>query len=127
MGNNAVINAGSFHVSTQYGTDMLVITAAAVNASGTSVGGGLNVVINNTGAYAQVGNDASITSGSYVEVDTIAKSNVVLGSLTVSISGSTDKGASVGAIVSVATNASEAKATVGTNATITVLGLIQKM
>lgn len=119
VGDAPVIAAGSFHLGSESISDMLVITAAAVNASGTSVGGALNVVINDTGAKSEIGNDATISASDFVEILSNAKANVVLGSVTVSISGSQNKGASVGAIVSVTTNGSAALATMGDRAHVT--------
>lgn len=132
VGNNAKITAGNLQIRSDAASDLLVITAAAVNASGTSVGGGLNVVINNTGAKSEVGTGAIITTtGSNVqtgeddklngsmEILSDAAANVILGSLSLSISGSQNAGASVGAIVSVAANASAAEALLGNGATVT--------
>ena len=119
VGNAPVIVADSFRVSSESISDMLVITAAAVNASGTSVGGALNVVINNTGAKSEIGDNGSIVTSADVEILSKVKSNVTLGSVTVSISGSQNQGASVGAIVSVTTNASAAEALVGDSILIT--------
>ena len=119
IGNAPVITAGNFRMNVESISDMLVITAAAVNANGTSVGGTLNVVINDTGATASVGNNANISASNSVEILSNVQSNIALGSVTVAISGGQDQGASAGAIVSVTTNASASEATVGDNADIT--------
>lgn len=119
LGNAPVITAGSFSMNAESVSDLLVITAAAVNASGTSVGGALNVVINDTGAKVILGDNASILASGPVEIISNVKTNVTLGSVTVSISGNQNQGASVGAIVSVSTNASAAETLVGDNAVIT--------
>ena len=119
IGNAPEITAGNFRMNAESISDMLVITAAAVNANGTSVGGALNVVINDTGAKASVGNNADIHASTSVDILSNVQSNIALGSVTVAISGSQDQGASAGAIVSVTTNASASEATVGDNADIT--------
>ena len=119
VGDAAEIAAGSFRLNSESISDMLVITAAAVNASGTSVGGALNVVINDTGAKSTVGDNASISASDLVEILSNVKANVSLGSVTVSISGSQSQGASVGAIISVTTNDSAAMATLGDHAHVT--------
>lgn len=122
IGVNPTIHAGSFTLNAHSKSDMLVITAAAVNASGTSVGGALNVAINNNSAKANINSDkanvAEITCTGDVNIGADVISDVILGSVTVSISGGTEKGASVGAIVSVTTNASAAEALVGDYVTI---------
>ena len=101
-----------------------MITAAAVSASGTSVGGGLNVVINNNSANANINSDETnaaenICTTSDVTIGADVKADVILGSVNVVISGSNDQGASAGAIVSVTTNTSAAEAIVGDSITIT--------
>lgn len=119
LGNAPVITADSFSMNAESVSELLVITAAAVNASGTSVGGALNVVINDTGAKVILGDNATILASGPVDIISNVTSNVTLGSVTVSISGSQNQGASAGAIVSVSTNASAAEALVGDNAVIT--------
>ena len=123
VGDGAVIRAGNLLVQAHCAADLLVITAAAVSSDGTSVGGALNVVINNTGAKAQVGTAAQITTtgtqlqngetkytmGS-VEILADSQSKVILGSVNLSISGSENQGAAAGGVVTVSTNASAAEA-----------------
>ena len=119
------INVGSFTVKAHSMSDMLVVTAAAVNSSGTSVGGGLNVVINNNSAKAHVAMDAKvnqptvIVSDGAVLISADAAAQVLMGSLAVALSDSSSTAASAGAVVTVATNASAAEATVGDGASIT--------
>ena len=116
------INADNFTLKAHSKSEIQAITAAAVNASGTSVGGALNVVINNNSAKVTIKSDethaAKITCVNDVNISADVIADVILGSVTVSISGSTDKGASVGAIVSVTTNASAAEVLVGDYVTI---------